>query len=145
MPGIIIGAIISFIIAYFFFTVSIRSKRPVFSYSDPVLIAKVSGDDSLLQIMWDKTPLENIVKLEIVLWNDGNLCIDQDDFLDEIHLNIKPSEKIDILKVFQKSISRKNLNVDISIIETDSIESIGLDIQNAEVLEKDDGILLHVL
>jgi len=145
MPIILITAVISVLISYFFIVAFERTKKPVYSISEKNLLVELTENDSLLQIIYDKKHVENVVKVEIALWNSGKQCIDQDDFLDSIPLIIKPTKDIDILNVVKKRKSRESLDFSINVIRSDSVECIELDILNGEVLEKDDGILLHIL
>ena len=136
VTAIVIGIIIAFI----FYIISIRDKDPLYNISESELIAE-NLNDSDIAIIWKDIPINNIYKIKLTIWNNGNDLIDYTDFVENKPLTLYNQGNVKILKVTSIKSSRPNIKFDSKIVN----DSIIFSLSNSEALEKGDGEIISIL
>ncbi|MEP0265399.1 hypothetical protein [Dokdonia sp.] len=131
---------ISLIISYIFYNLSTKNKEPLYNITESKLVAK-NLNDSNISIKWKDSLINNIHKIDIRIWNNGNDIIDYSDFVENKPLTLYNEGSVKFLKVSSIKSSRPNIKFISKILK----DSIIFSLSNAEALEKGDGEIFSIL
>jgi hypothetical protein len=131
---------ISLIIGYVFYILSTKNKEPLYNISNSQIVANNLNEENI-SIKWKNQPINNIHKIEVSIWNNGEDIIDSDDFVQNMPLTFYNKGKVDILKISSLKKSRPNIKFIPKILN----DSIIFSLSNGEALEKGDGEIFTIL
>jgi len=132
--------IISLIIGYIFYNLSLKSKDPLYNVSESNLIAENLNNNEI-DIKWRDTSVNNIHQITLSIWNNGSDIIDYSDFVKNIPLTFHNEGDVKILNVKSIKRSRPNIIFNSKILN----DSIFFSLSNSEALENGDGEMFTIL
>jgi hypothetical protein len=144
--GLLIG-ILGVLIAIFSIIYSTKDKSPVYTVSNPNLIAQTIQGENNLKITWNGENINNVASVTVAIWNKGRQYIDKSDISTDDPIQVVPSDhNSKILAVYVLKTSRPNLNFDTNINSNKSgYDYVIINIEGDEALEYMDGLVLHIL
>lgn len=131
--------VLSFLIAWVFYILSIKDKEPLYYISNPKVIAEKI--DKEITILWKQDTVQNLKSINLSIWNNGREVIDYNDFTVTSPLTLFNNGQVNILKIESLSRSRKNIHFKPTIKN----DSIGFVLSNQEALERGDGESVSVI
>jgi hypothetical protein len=91
----VLGIILGYIIAYFFYRRSVRTKVLAIAYTAPIPVLLTLED---IEVSYQGMPLKALSRSYVLLWNRGTSPIESSDFISPIQFNYKaPLLKLEIL------------------------------------------------
>ncbi|MHA7944614.1 hypothetical protein ACJOV8_016165 [Formosa sp. 3Alg 14/1] len=132
--------VISCIIGYAYYLLSLKDKDPLYNITQPILIAD-NINDANIKINWKDTSINNIHQIKLSIWNNGSDIVDYSDFVKNKPLTLFNEGNVKILKVSSIKSSRPNIKFTSKILN----DSIIFSLTNSEALEKGDGEKFSIL
>ena len=123
----------SVVTGVFFYYLSINYKSPSYYFTPSELIAKKTNND--FKIIFKDSEVDNVFYTSLTLWNDGEVFIDQSDFVKSRPIKFFSPDKIKILSATLEKTSRPDLKFKIN----SQNDSVYIELANDEALEEGDG------
>jgi len=138
--SILIGAFVSWIISWFYFRKSTRTKALSYTTSDVAIVwPETRNDDDALKITYHGREVPRVTSTTVAIWNSGTDTIDGNDILSDEPLQINAVSGIQILRVQVLERTRDIIIGDIPVIGSSKA------IVRFRYLDAKDGVAIEVL
>lgn len=141
--GLVIG-VVGIVLSYFFYSLSIQSREPVFMTLNNVAIFSSSGELTskyikLVKRIDDRELSNNLYVQEVVFWNNGKQAIKKTNLLKPLVLSF--DQGVEIIDAFITEMGRPDI-VKGSIQFKPGDKNVSLEF---DILEKNDGIKIQIV
>lgn len=133
---------ISIIIAAIFYFFGIKKMGPKYFVANTSILAKSTGENSNLKILWNDKEVKNINKKQIAFYNSGKIPIRRSDISSDIPISIKCPSSITLLGSY---VSKTNRDIKMETVNYEENKIVELKLINDEAFERNDGFVVDIL
>jgi hypothetical protein len=137
-----LGSVLSIIITIILYRIGIKRMAPNYFIVSSSILAKTSGENSRMKILWGDKEVKNVYNKKLAFYNSGITPIRRSDISNDFPISVKCPSSIVLLDSYVSKTNR-----DIRIESRNNIENniIELRIVNDEAFERTDGFIVDIL